>query len=421
MIFYDLMAQKKRKLVSMLLFLMIAAGTLTACGNGAPRAENKETQSQQTTEEDYGEGQSIEDMEMTVDSSEGSAESAGGEAGTTENTQADEIKNLFGENCISEQTFEVELSEYSGKVWFVPYAPGAEGQALNMQIVQDGEILTQLYSYVPEKLEGQPFTSLDAVSFFDVNYDGNTDIVLIETYGDTSFAAIYYGFAADADEYDRMFFSQSTLSETISDKMNPLTIGELRNLLSDRKNGEFTSYKEAYTAVLKLCELSYGTELTGDLIYVDDDDIPELAVGHAGYWVSLYTYHDGKLYMLMDHWAYGAMGNVGYEYIPRGNRLRNYNNDYAGLICYTTYMEISNQYSLEMVMEIKTYNFDDANGNGMPDEEEMDSAGYYGVSYVDGKEITDEQYASYDEGAYEYIDGVMSYEELMRSLSESNG
>ncbi|MDE6387892.1 MAG: hypothetical protein K2L82_08825 [Lachnospiraceae bacterium] len=427
---HDLAKRTGRRWVCTLLLSAIVVCTLTACGKGQQaesgqggtiQEDNNGAGASQTISEDYGEGQSIDDMGMTDDSNEEAAGVEGGETGTAENKQADEIKNRFGENCISEQTFEVELSEYSGKVWFVPYAPGAEGQALDMQIVQDGEILTRLYPYVPDRLEGQTFTSLDAVSFFDVNYDGYTDIVLIETYGDTSFAAIYYGFAADADEYDRMFFSQSTLSETISDKMNPLTIGELRSLLSDKKNGEFTSYQEAYMALLELCELSYATELTGDLIYVDDDDTPELAIGHTGYWVSLYTYRDGKVYTLMDHWAYGAMGNVGYEYIPKSNRLRNYNNDYAGLICYTTYMTISNQHVLDVVTSIKTYNFDDVNGNGMPDEDEMDSAGYYGASYIDGEEITDEQYAAYDAGEYEYIDGAMSFEELMNALSESNG
>ncbi len=37
-------------------------------------------------------------------------------------TVTDDMKEKFGENCISEQTFEVELSEYGGKVYFVPLA-----------------------------------------------------------------------------------------------------------------------------------------------------------------------------------------------------------------------------------------------------------------------------------------------------------
>lgn len=43
-------------------------------------------------------------------------------------TVTDDMKEKFGENCISEQTFEVELSEYGGKVYFVPFAPEKETQ-----------------------------------------------------------------------------------------------------------------------------------------------------------------------------------------------------------------------------------------------------------------------------------------------------
>ena len=54
---------------------------------------------------------------------------------------------------------------------------------------------------------------------------------------------------------------------------------------------------------------SAGEQAYG-LIHVDDDGIPELAAGVNGYYTSLYTWKDGKLYALMEHWAYGAMGNA---------------------------------------------------------------------------------------------------------------
>ena len=416
--------------VCTLLLLMAAAGIFTACGKeqqteneqyGTIQEESREAGTSQTISDQFGEGQSIDDIEATTDNNEGAAGTAVDEADITKNAQTDELKNRFGENCISEQTFEVELSEYEGKVWFVPYAPAEDGQALDMQIIQDGEILTRIYTDVPESLEGQPFTSLDAVSFFDVNYDGCTDIVVIETYGDASFAEIYYGFANDGSDYVSSFISYDSFSERITKRVGNLTISEIRKFLSDgKKNGEFNDYKEAYRAIVRWSEVAFDSELTYDLIYFDDDDIPELVFGYKGYWVSMYTYYDGKACMLMDHWAYGAMGNAGYEYIPRGNRLGNYNNDYAGLICYTTYMTISEQHALDVVTVITTYNFDDVNGNGMPDEDEMDSAGSYGAIYVGGEEITYEQYAEYDAGEYEYIVGSMNLEELTDTLAQTN-
>ena len=92
--------------------------------------------------------------------------------------EAEAMQKMFGENCIGEQTFEVELSEYSGKVYFVPFAPSQSNPDFSMQIIQNGEVLTKIHSYVPDELKGETFSSLDAVSFYDVNYDDQTDILM---------------------------------------------------------------------------------------------------------------------------------------------------------------------------------------------------------------------------------------------------
>ncbi|MDE7132360.1 MAG: hypothetical protein K2O65_11255 [Lachnospiraceae bacterium] len=422
MILNNLLARKHKLRVCAL--LLFTAGTIAACGTEPNQeiesaetiqAEHEGEKSPEPASDDFVEEQVIGDIEMNTGDKE---EPTDGEVVITENSQTDELKNRFGDNCISEQTFEVELSEYSGKVWFVPYAPAEEGQELNIQLVQDGTILTQIQPYVPENLEGQQFAGLDAVSFFDINYDNYTDIVLIETYGNTTFAAVYYGFAAEMDEEYRYFVPQWSLSEALSSRANPVSIAGIRELLGAKKNGEFAGYKEAYAAIIKLWQVEDDSNLSGDLIYVDSDDIPELVIGDNGFWVSLYTYHDGRAYPLMDHWGYGVMGNVGYEYIPKENRIRNYNSDYAGAIRYTTYMSMNNQYSLKTVTQIVTYNFDDVNENGYPDDDEQGSIGYYSASYADGVQITYEQYSDYDAGEYEAVVGAISLEELMKKLAE---
>lgn len=334
-----------------------------------------------------------------------------------ENAQAREMKKLFGESCIGEQTFEVTLSEYDGKVFFVPFAPSKENPDLHIQIIQNGNVLAELRSFVPTKLTGEEFSSLDAVSFFDVNFDGYTDIVLVETYGNTIFTAIYYGFAQDASDYEKYFFLQDQLSESVSDQLEVITMSEIRSFLTDgKKNGEFSSYKEAYLAVCRLNELENAEEY--NLIYFDEDDIPELVTGVNGYYTSMYTYHNGNVYLLMDRWPYGAMGNAGYEYVPYKNSLRNYNSDFAGAIVYTTYMTIGEKYTMDVVEEIVTYNFDDSNGNGYPDADEEGSIGYYAVSYINGVQATAQECASYNVGEYEYIDVNMSLEDLRARLGE---
>lgn len=398
--------------ISAYIFAFLTTGLLTACGTNHDTITS-EISIQNAPERVPGNDTA---SDNTVTNTEASA-SSHSENNDTQSSQTDALCKQFGESCITEQTFEVELSEYQGKVWFVPYAPAGDDQTLRMQIIQDGEVLADLYPYVPEWLENAEFTSLDAVAFFDVNYDSCTDIVLIETYDDTSFAAIYYGFAADADDYERYFFSQSQLSENITNQLKTLTIPEIRSLVTQgKKNGSFTGYQEAYETISRLSELENRGNLKYNLIYFDEDETPELVTGVEGYYISLYTYHDGTVYPLMNAWAYGAMGNAGYEYVPGKNSLRNYNTDFAGAIVKTAYMKIGTQHSWDMIAYIETFNFDDVNGNGMPDEEETASLGYYSVSYIDGKEVSPEECESYNAGVYEYITPVMSIEELLAAL-----
>ncbi len=248
------------------------------------------------------------------------------------------MRERFGESCIASQTFEVSLSEYDGNVYFVPHTASADSSYPYIQFIQGYTLLSEFQMFIPEEFLGREFESLDAVSFYDMNYDKNTDILTIQTYGGTSFAVVYYGYEPDTGE--TIFIPQEDLSANLTAKVSPLTIPAIRNFLSGgKKNGEFADYSEAYTAVSWLYELERSFEQGYDLVYFDSDAIPELVAGAAGYYTSLYTYSNGYVYTLMDRWAYGAMGNAGYEFSSRKNSLRNYNTDYAGAILYTTYID----------------------------------------------------------------------------------
>ena len=331
------------------------------------------------------------------------------------------MKEMFGENCIGEQTFEVELSEYEGKVWFVPFYPSETDESFYFQIMQNGEILLSINTFnatycVPEELANEEFTSLDAVSFFDVNYDGETDIVMIETYKDTSFAAIYYGEVSSYDG-DVSFYSQKALSYFITDHVQTLTIPKIRQFITEGTvNGEFADYKEAYRAICRLDQMENEEPLHYNLIYVDSDDVPELVTGVPGYYISLYTYHDGTIYKLMDQWGYGAFGNVGYDFIPKKNLLSNYNQDYAGLVGYTTFMTINSQYVIESVTELKFDYLDCVDENG----EFID--GMDGIYSVNGEEVSVEQYneayEKYDYDACIYISPEMDLDTLLSELNK---
>ncbi len=420
------------------LSVTLVAGIFTACGqpgetggDGFSQAGRHESQVEISLDLEEGGAEAGERAKAEGADEAGKAEGQTGPEGTVERgdgnkgvhtgktaQEEEAIKSKFGEGCIAGQAFEVELSEYDGKVWFVPYGPSQDGQDFYMQIIQDGTVLTDIKGYVPDRLAGLGFDSLDAVSFYDINYDNHTDIVLVATYGGTRFAAVYYGHCEDGEDYETCFMPQKQLSETLTAQVDPLSIFGIRDFLAGgKRNGKFAGWQDAYEAVSRLCQLEGTAEMEYGLIDFDGDDIPELVAGARGYYTSLYTYDKGRVYTLMDRWPYGAMGNAGYEYSPGKNSLRNYNSDYAGAVLYTTYMTVGKGHSMDAVVQVETYNFDDSNRNGILDEEEMGSFGKYGVNYVNGIEATEEECASYDVGGYEPLEPVMSFEKLKEELS----
>lgn len=322
--------------------------------------------------------------------------------------ELDAMQRMFGANCISDQTFEVQISECEQEVYFVPYAPTQENPEFHTQIIQNGQVLDTLSTYVPDKLAGEEFSSLDAVSFFDINFDGNTDILLLETYGNTRFAAVYYGdswisYDGDIRVY---FYIQDELSEYLYEQVNPLTCSEIVDFLTGGKeNGEFTSYQEAYAAMSRVYDLS-GERREYNLIYFDEDDIPELVAGVSGYWMSLYTYNEGTVYCLANEWGYGAFGNMGYEYVPRKNSLRNIDTDNAGQIVNITYVTINPEHFMEDVVWIQLVFSEEMN-------EDME---YDCTTYVNGEEVAEDEIDDYDVGEYEYIDTILSLQELLEKL-----
>ena len=63
-------------------------------------------------------------------------------------------------------------------------------------------------------------------------------------------------------------------------------------------------YAQAYLRTIEIYEAQY-TDCRYELIDFDGDEIPELAAGQHGYFVSLFTYKDGKKQTLADCWPHG--------------------------------------------------------------------------------------------------------------------
>ena len=126
---------------SILALLIIVTGLLTACGQ-EQSTEIKEYDILESTAEEK-----TDTEETAASASEEQVLDKEAEA------KAAKMKEMFGENCIAEQTFEVEMSEYDGTVYFVPFLPVEEDDPdFHIEIIQNGEVLNNLWAYVPDEL-----------------------------------------------------------------------------------------------------------------------------------------------------------------------------------------------------------------------------------------------------------------------------
>lgn len=108
-----------------------------------------------------------------------------------------------------------------------------------------------------------------------------------------------------------------------------------------------------------------------DLVYLDDDNIPELVSGPDDCWVSVYTWRDGQLHTMMDEWGYGTWGNYGYEYVEYTGIVWHREAQYAGAIDYSIYDKVDENYDWETLIEYRTDYYVDTNGNGWVDDDDV--------------------------------------------------
>ena len=160
-------------------------------------------------------------------------------------------------------------------------------------------------------------------------------------------------------------------------------------------------------------------ELRYDLIYVNEDDIPELVIGLPGYYVSLYTYSAGQVYTVMDEYGYGAMGNHGYSYIPKQNVISCDNSDLAGALMWEIFWKMNDLNVLEPLYD------EDLNiryFESEPDEfypEDLSNIDYTDnpYYYYGTTPLTQSEYLAYiPQGDYKYIEGVFDYDTIIEAL-----
>lgn len=118
----------------------------------------------------------------------------------------------------------------------------------------------------------------------------------------------------------------------------------------------------------------------------------------------------------MDYWPYGAGGNMGYEYLPGQNVIRDMNFDQAGAIVYEFYMTVNDACEIVSLFDedISVWYFRDINGNGSIDEGEYCEEPVY---YYGDTEISKKEYDAYQvPGDFEQIAGDLSAEMILEKL-----
>lgn len=156
----------------------------------------------------------------------------------------------------------------------------------------------------------------------DVNFDGYTDIIFTGTKNREEMSWLFVGDAAVYDPIDDYEGTSFVAYHAITDATQYLnkgfTVDDVCDYYSKGQiNGEFSSYKEGYKAIIGFYEtMSAGTNRY-DLININNDDIPELLMdtGEGGNNFSVCTFKDGYVYQFMN-WHHQKDK---YEYVPQKN------------------------------------------------------------------------------------------------------
>ncbi len=205
----------------------------------------------------------------------------------------------------------------------------------------------------------------------------------------------------------------TTSTTTVTTEITTTSTAETEPTDITDENISAPDYKTAYKKVIEDNGFDKEESASFDLIYFDDDDIPELSV-RVTFGISLYTYSDGEIHTIMDKWTFGAMGLNGYYYLPECNSLYFEDGDFAGAIRYHTFLSLDENFEFYVTDQYESWLFDDVNGNGMPDENDeiLDTPLYY----IDDKEVTEQEIAEKKKGEYKSITGDITLDELYLML-----
>lgn len=220
---------------------------------------------------------------------------------------------------IEEQSFSISISPL-GKVEFFSYAPDlsiSKYADVTFEIENGDKDANKLEGMDTSDLrEGIIFKQVEAVSFKDYNNDSYGDIIIICSYEKEekmySEARIYSGSRKGEFTLERQ------ISSDVNGALSKLTIQNILDFLGVGRTEETDSpWKQAYIDVITKDDKTTPWEGYA-LIYVDDDEIPELVkIGSfEAMGCMIVNYSDGNAHETQ-------LDRLGFTYIPKENLLCN--------------------------------------------------------------------------------------------------
>jgi len=188
------------------------------------------------------------------------------------------------------------------------------------------------------------------------------------------------------------------------------------NLIIDKSVDK--QYIQKYIELINNYEKEHDN-LKYELIYFNNDEIPELVLGENSYFVSMYSYVDGKMYTIMEQWSYGAAGNAGYDFAERSGIIHNFNHDFAGHVINRSYCVLNDDYEFD-VFTNTSIGVDIESTDEMY-EEIMSYLNSYGGYYHNDEKITEEEFYKGIKGAesleFKILEGTKTFKEIVAELN----
>lgn len=184
---------------------------------------------------------------------------------------------------IESQTFQLNLTPY-GEVTFASCEPDTDRDPkadVTFSVQRDGQVIYTLPGVFQDNVRANEiFYEVEAISFPDINQDGYDDVIIICSYTPASGpdvgeahqeARIYMG------HVDGSFTLEKELMDEANSALAMITVQSVKGFLGLDRTGDAgtQSWQQAYVGLIQNDQILGGYE-GYDLIYLDDDEIPEL-------------------------------------------------------------------------------------------------------------------------------------------------